>query len=356
MDTKDLEGPSDKMSKRINLVVQSYGRESEYLRAIFAIWSYYAHVSDEFKQCRALVYTDNTDFFKGYFEGLNVQFIALTPSRMKAMKGKHDFLHRMKISIIEETFKRFDGDVFYFDSDTFFVADPSVFILRVSEKASFMHSNEYSFHELRDIPLPSGAPFHAVLKYLEEWEFRGADGNVLSLPSNLFSWNAGALLLHQMHQFLLPEVYAITDQLYAATRNHASEQYAFSIVLQTKTELKGCKTVIYHYWYRITKRIMDEFLSFQINGRWRAYSYAQKEAMVLQWTKMLPGFVENHPLTLGDHAIQSFNRDEFYSGYFWAIKSLAKKPFSSSFIRDIAYHTRRLFFRQIGKAYPRCNE
>lgn len=338
-----MEGSSHKMSNRINLVVQSYGHESEYLRAIFAIWSFYAHAPDDFKQTRTWVYTDNADFFKGYFGDLNVHFVLLTPSWMTAMKGSYDFLHRIKISIIEETFKLSDGGVFYFDTDTFFVGDPSNFILRVSPRASFMHSHEYEFQELRNIPMPSGEPFHAVLNFLDKVGLKDADGKVLGLPSGLVSWNAGALLLHQAHRSLLPDVYAITDQLYAATRNHASEQYAFSIILQTKTELLGCEKVLYHYWHRVKKQIMDEFLGLRIGAGWRAHTKDEKEAMVLKWTYMLPGYFQSHPLSLRDHAIQSFNRNEFYSGYFWAIKSLVKKPFSSSFIRDIAYHTRRLF-------------
>lgn len=344
MDTENPEVSSKEMNVRIVLVVQSFGHEKEYLRAIFSVWSFYAHVSADFNQSKTLLYTDNPDFFKGFFDDLNVEFVTLTPVRMKEMRGEKDFLHRMKISIIEEVFRRAEGNVFYVDADSFFVDDPSGFFLKLNERVSFMHSDEYPFCELRQIPLPSGAPSHHVLKYLEEAELTDAEGNTLKISSSLFSWNAGALLLHPKHQFLLPDVYAITDQLYAATGNHASEQYAFSIILQTKTQLLNCDGAVYHYWYRIKKRIMDDYLIIRINATWRAYSRAKKEAQVLKWTKMLPGYLKNHPLALWDRAIQSFNRNEFANGYFWAIKSLVKSPLYISFIRDVAYHTRRLFW------------
>lgn len=89
---------------------------------------------------------------------------------------------------------------------------------------------------------------------------------------------------------------------------------------------------------------MDDFLVTRINSDWRAYSRAKKERMVLKWTTALPRYFENHPLTLRDRAIQSFNLGEFANGYFWSIKSLLRSPLNGSFIRDIAYHTRRRFF------------
>ncbi|MEX2231770.1 MAG: hypothetical protein WD824_06405 [Cyclobacteriaceae bacterium] len=334
------------MNHKINLVAQSFGRKNEYLRTIFSIWSFYVHVSAEFKKSKTLLFTDNPDFFRAYLSELPVTYELLTPERMTEMRGENDFLHRIKIAVIAEAFKRSEGNLLYMDGDAFFTEDPSPLILRLTKEVSFMHTNEYPFHVLREIPLPSGAPFHAVLNYFEENVFTMANGNKRKFSPTLFSWNAGVVMLHRQHEYLLTDVFAITDQLYASTRNHASEQYAFSIVLQTQTELKACEKVSYHYWHKVKKQIGDHFLNHNISFPWLNLPVEQKKDLVSKWTRKLPGYFDRHLLTVRDNAIQAFNRNDFRQGYFWAFNALIRNPFNIKFIRDFAYHTRRFLFKR----------
>ncbi len=327
---------------RVNLVVQSFGREHEYLRTIFCIWSFYAHVSDDFLDTKVLLFTDKPEYFKDYFRDLPITYNLLTPHKITQMRGKIDFLHRIKISIIEEAFRQSEGNIVYLDADTFFTDNPAPYFLKLSDKTSFMHTNEYAFTSLQELPLPSGIPFHRVLKILESNEFKMPNGYDQQFPPDLFSWNAGVIMLHRNHQPLLADVYALTDQLFPPTKNHASEQYAFSIVLQTNTELHSCDKCIYHYWYRIKKQIADNFLAKNINNSWSAFSTKKKKLLLKKWTKKLPGYFETHHLTMRDNSIQAFNKNNFGQGYRWACMALIKSPLNVSFIKNCIYHTKRL--------------
>jgi hypothetical protein len=333
------------MKRQITLVAQSFGGKNEYLRTILSIWSFYSRVSEHHAATATLLFTDAPEFFKPFFRDLPVTLIELTFSKLRQMRGRLDFLHRIKIAIIEEAFKLSDGNLLYLDGDTFFIADPSPLFNAIHPKTSLMHQQEYPFKALADLPLPSGESFHSVLNYIERNEFTLSDGATAKFSASLYSWNAGVIMLDRSHRSLLGDVYCITDQLYAATKNHASEQFAFSIILQTQTNIKPCSSEIYHYWYRIKKEIADDFLTKNILLQEQKAGRPNREAMVIEWTDMLPGYFDRHQLMLRDNAIQSFNSNRFRKGYYWALRALAKNPIHIGFVRDIAYHTKRFFFK-----------
>ncbi len=334
------------MTNQVTLVVQSFGRENEYRRTVLCIRSYYSHISEQYAATRTLLFTDAPEFFEPYLDNLPITYVALTKDKLRQMRGRLDFLHRIKIAIIEEAFTLTEDNILYVDGDAFFVADPSPFFSTIGPKVSFMHEREYAFETLGDLPTPSGDPFHFVLNYIRNREFTLANGASVKFSASLYSWNAGAIMLDRSHRSLLADVYAITDQLYAATKNHASEQFAFSLVLQTNTDLKTCSPVIHHYWHRIRKEIADDFLLKNLTVGWKAIPDAEKEARILKWTRILPSYFEKHRLMLRDNAIQSFNANRFRQGYYWSARALSRRPFDIGFFRDIMYHTRRFLFKK----------
>jgi len=336
------------MSRAVTIVALSFGDEREYNRSIFSLWSFYAHLSVQWEKAPALLFTDRAQFFERHLTGLPVTCITLSPSRIKEMRGHIDFVHRMKICAIEEAFSASDENLFYIDGDTFFISDCAALFTEVSETVSFMHTPEYAFHQLRDLPLPSGLPFHLVAEYIERNELIMADGSRCSFGLSLSSWNAGAILLHRSHKTCLPDVFKITDQLYSGTSNHASEQYAFSLVLQTRTQLKHCHQYVFHYWHRIKKRIADMFLLRHLNETWLNATQEEKIAAIGRWTKILPDHFDNHQLTWRDNAIQAFNEGRCREGNFWAIKALMKYPFSIAFLKDFLYHNKRFLLQRHG--------
>jgi hypothetical protein len=205
-----------------------------------------------------------------------------------------------------------------------------------------MHVWEYAFESIKDMPLPAGETFHAYLDKISCGPLKLADGSEINVTPDLSSWNAGVMLLHRSHAAWLPDVYALTEQTYPETKNHASEQYAFSILLQTRTELRPCDDVVYHYWYRIKKQIIDEFLGTELNENWAKKPLKDKIAIVKNWIQVLPKYFDNHVFTLRDNAIQTLNENKYSAGYKWAVKALVKQPLGDkTFIKDVLYHLKR---------------
>lgn len=325
------------------LVLQAYGHIRELRRATFCILSYVAHMPAEGDK-PILLFTDQPDFFRKAIPELNIEFSLLTPGRIRDMRGAIDFTHRMKIAMIEEAFRRKADQLWYVDSDTFFLADPSPFLARVNPGSSFMHTREHAFAFLESIPLPGGAPFQAFYRLITSKSFRLTSGESINVSPQLFSWNAGAMFFHPAHAAVIPDVYALTDQFYPETRNHASEQYAFSIMLQLRTTVEALESIIYHYWYRIKKDVMDELLARDMTDDWMNLTLEQKSRWTRHWTGLLPEYMERHVFSLRDHAIQSFHEGRYGSGYRYALRALMQDPMDKEFIRHLLYHTKQLLF------------
>ena len=327
---------------KYSLVLQSFGREQEYRRAVFCLMSLFCYAKLEWIE-RVIIFTDNREYFEPYLPGIPVQYILLTHQKVKAMRGGIDFLHRMKIAMIDEAFQITSGNILYVDSDTFFLSSPEPVMSEVSPSVSFMHLPEYEFSALKEMPLPAGIPFRAFYELIVAQEFVLASGLKFKISPQFSSWNAGTMALHQSHQTLLKDVYKLTDQFYPATNNHASEQYAFSIVLQNQTRIKALNSIIYHYWYRVKKNIMDELLNKEFNSIFLSMNADQRMRRISTLTKRLPHLLENHILTLRDNAIQAFHENKFSTGYLFTLRALLKNPFDVKFLKDIVYHTKRYF-------------
>lgn len=322
------------------LVAQSFGRESEYRRVAFAILSYYAH-NDGATAPKTILFTDQPSWFEPYFKELPISFVLLSPEKIKQMRGKIDFLHRMKIALIEEAFQTYNTNILYLDSDTFFVANPNHLMAQLSPQNSFMHLWEYQFETLRNLPLPGGATFQAFVKLIESKLFKVGDTD-MKIEATMSSWNAGVMMLHQSHQALIPAVYQLTDQFYPDTQNHASEQYAFSIMLQTNTKLQACDAVIYHYWYGVKKKIMDELLEMEFKQILLLNTTAQRLQYLKEYIQNLSLLIDKHQFTLKDNAVQALNNNQFSEGFKCALKAIFAGAFKDvQFLKDVLYHLKR---------------
>lgn len=321
------------------LVVQSFGKEYEYKRAILVIVSYYTCVQNT-DALNTILFTDSPDYFNPYLRDFPVQYILLTPEKIKNMRGEIDFLHRMKIALIEEAFEKTSGNLLYADSDTFFVADPGSLMNTVSPAVALMHLREYRFGALLNMQ----NPFRMFGELISGTSFKKANGDIMTVSLDQYSWNAGVMMLHATHARLLADVYTLTEQFYVPTRHHASEQFAFSVVLQNAVNLQSCEEAIYHYWYRVKKKIMDSLLEHELQLSWCDLSKEKKLMHIRKLTAMLPEYLENHILMIRDQAIQSFHENRFKQGYGFALRALLKDPFNLKFCRDLLYHIRRHLF------------
>ena len=322
------------------LVVQSFGNEKEYRRAVLTVISYYAFCSPS-NAMKTLLFTDRPSYFEAVLKDFPVEFILLSEEKIQQMRGKIDFLHRMKIALIEEAFQKSDDSLLYADSDTFFTTDPMPLFHTLSPAKALMHVYEYAFESLKTWTLFGGETNQKFYNLILNHKLMLADGSDFIIRPEHASWNAGVMMLDREHAAYIPDIYKLTDQIFPTTGNHASEQFAFSVILQTRTKLEPCESVIYHYWYRVMKRVADEFLAKKITSQWAKLPADKKMAEVKRWTQILPRLFDHHVLMLKDNAIQAFNIDDFRAGYRFALRAFFKQPFDLTFLKHVAYHTRR---------------
>lgn len=322
------------------LAIQSFGRQEEYKRALLTILSYIAFSDISSK---VILFTDQPEWFTDKLVGVEVNYVVLTQEKIKNMRGEIDFLHRMKIALIEETFFKYPGyRVLYADSDTFFTKDPAVILNNLEADKSCMHLLEYPFSAMKDLELPAGQTFQDFYKMILRKSFSLQNRDLIKVTPEMVSWNAGVMFFHPDHIKFIPDVYALTDQFYPETLNHASEQYAFSVILQTRTKIIPCESVSYHYWYRIKKVIADEFLEKHMNPVFISLPLKDKLEEIKEWTVLLPGIFDTHIWMIRDNAIQAFNKNKFFEGYRWSVKAFFQSPLDSKlFIKDVFYHLKR---------------
>lgn len=334
-------------SKNRLLVSQSFGRESEYKRVSLTLLSFYAQMGHT--DIRSILFTDRPDWFAQILHGLPVEFVLLTPEKIKQMRGSIDFLHRMKIAMIEEVFHRYqEANLLYVDSDTFFIRNPTPLFTAMEGGQCFMHLREFEFEEVRHAGGYTGAKFSAYLRLMEQKPFFTSKGAEQFTARNA-SWNAGVMGLPNFIKSDIPDVYAITEQSFPETDNHASEQFAFSFVLQSRYPLNACDEYVYHYWYVTKKKIVDLFTHKKVNKLFMQAPLEQRLLTVKKWTEQLPKYFNRHILHYKDKSMLALDEDKVLAGYKWATRAMLKGGiFDVQFLRDIMYHNKR-FLKKVSK-------
>lgn len=273
-----------------NLVYLSYGNESEYRRAIFSILSFLTWCPEFINAVRINVYTDAPDFFKTYLIDKKIEYHLLTAQQLDEMSGQDNFLHRIKVSVIDLTFKRYpDEDVLFIDSDTFFISKADVLLRKLEVAESFMHVREYQVEEAITTfsNFDQGHFPKALIKYITESNFKIGD-HILRFTPDHYSWNSGVLGLSSRFGSYMPDILKLTDQLYANTRWFLCEQLAFSFVLQRLTKIHPAYNFVCHYWGKRQKKMLDGLLLKYFNtNEGCVKDYSQIRSITISWKKKI---------------------------------------------------------------------
>jgi hypothetical protein len=331
------------------LVSQSFGKETEYRRAVLAILSAFCFLNEtEKSELTVVLFTDNSAWFEQWLSDIHVVYIPLTPEKITSMRGELNFLHRMKIALIEETFDLFPNQVlFYIDSDTCFQGSFIPIAQSVSSEKAYMHLIEYPFKHLDNPLYSSEDPFYKFYHHIVNQPLQGLKNETFFVRDDHFSYNAGIMCFHPTHRALIPLVYQLTDAIYTPTLNHASEQYAFSLAFQWKKQLGTIDSIVFHYWHRVQKQIMDERLSKTDFLQLEQLTFDEKKKHLARYIAQLPTEVAQHPLMLLDQLIQDLNCDQFRSAY-WKFLSLSfRSPrLAMKNCRHVLYHTKRFLIHK----------
>jgi hypothetical protein len=331
-----------------NLVIISYGNQREYRRAVLVVLSFFSFYSA--KQARpavkVIIYTDQSDYFEQFLGDVPVQYVMLTTEQRKVMMGPLSFIHRLKAVVLQQVLTQHpDEKLLYVDSDTFFIEASEPLMASIRPGVSIMHTLEFVFNDIAQQPLPHNKTVADFVQLMERESFQTTQGAEHFLGTQQ-SWNAGVLGLAPPVIRDMPDVLHLTDQFYASSSWHISEQIAFSLVLQTRGQLLPATDYIYHYWEGDKKIAVDALLLEVITSRFAALPYAEKLTQVQQLVERLPVAIpaylaEHSEIKLKQDAITAFNVNRFGPAYRAALAYLLKVPSDKKFLKDMLYHTKR---------------
>lgn len=247
-------------------VILAHGRETEYQRAIFSVLSFWAWYEGDQAAVQTVIFTDRPEAFASHFGSLPVSYQLLTPASIEEMRGEHGYIHRLKLYIVDKVAQDYPGEaVFFCDSDTFFTAPAASLLRSLQPGTSLLHMREHTFNEAIAVwasfsPPQDGAP-RKFVGLLANQTFELLPGTAHRFDANQMMWNTGVIGVAPDSAELTKATVALGDIFYGGSEWGLSEQAAFSLALQTDTEILPSNAYVFHYWGERQKTVMDGLLA-----------------------------------------------------------------------------------------------
>lgn len=222
-----------------HLIYQAYGNPDIRNEALFSILSYLRHADENAAQ--VLVYTDEPAHFQAVLgEGLPIHYVPIEPAQWREWRGEIDFVHRVKIKVLQHALAHYPGHLLYADTDTIFLKPPTALFAALARQERVLHLDEGRLHD--------GNPLNRKIN-----RALTRDAGRTALPGGPIDpatrmYNAGVLGLCSADAPLLDEVLALTEALYRLYPKHVMEQLAFSVVCARRGPVREAAPWVYHYW------------------------------------------------------------------------------------------------------------
>jgi hypothetical protein len=218
------------------LIYQAYGSPDILNEALFSILSYLRQPAG----ATVLVYTDNPAHFRAVLgEAAGVAYVPIEPAQWRAWRGDIDFVHRVKILVLQHAAAHYAGSLLYVDTDTIFTQSPADIFSSLSQGQRFMHLSEGRLND-------GNALNRKINRVLQARDAPTLAGGPIAPATRMY--NAGVLGLRSTDAPLLAQVLALTEQLYRHYPKHVMEQLAFSVVWARSGPVREAAPWVYHYW------------------------------------------------------------------------------------------------------------
>lgn len=232
------------------IVYLTYGSDSFKYQAIISIYTLLHHTGGKSDDFLFVLYTDSKrGILDKYLNGLSVKIEVLSSQQINEFKGPQGYVLRMKPFVIKDFFSKYNNDLLFIDTDTFFLRNPTKLLQRISPGYSLMNAEEYNF-----VDAGAGEPDHwfTIRKALKRRSYT-IRGEQLAIPLATVMWNSGIIGLSPMDAKLAEQIIELTDELYQQSKTFIAEQFATSYILQTATQLYSTEDYIEHYWRKEIK-------------------------------------------------------------------------------------------------------
>jgi len=255
------------------LIYQAYGKEEIKQECLFSLLSLRYHASEAFlEKLQIIIYTDSPEDFSLLKQwGLQPVYELLSPEKLQDWRGSIDFVHRVKIKMLQDAAQKYEGKFIYLDTDTYFLQSPEPLFARIEEQHYLMHVAEGALGSGKNLTLKKLHHFLSHHRLLVE-------GQSLSFSPELMMWNAGVLGFCSQEKHLLEKVLLFTDALYILYPKHIAEQFAFSYYMQAQRSASDA--YIFHYWnFKEFRALLSSFFQSFAQAPAKAYLSAFRDIL-----------------------------------------------------------------------------
>jgi hypothetical protein len=219
-------------------IVYSMFSPGPYVHEIaYSLHSVYKFLPPERTDYRFIVYCSTP----AEFEGVRATVLRFEPEQLREWAGPHNFGWRIKLKTLEDALLRFGEPVALLDGDTYFRKSPDRLFARIRPGRTVLHIREGKVRNLED-------QCHRDLTQLLSRVDIPDPVTGTRIKPVAEMWNAGVIGIHPSDLQVVRDALALTDRLLAEEHIVTVEQFALSYCLGTKTNLRGCQDLVFHYW------------------------------------------------------------------------------------------------------------
>lgn len=220
------------------LIYQAYGKLEilqECIYSITQLLQYYKAKNSPFK---IVVVTDNVPYFQQYLAQSEVLiYEPISIDKFNEWKGAINFVHRVKIEVLQYITAKYNGNYLYADTDIYFLQPIDELFNQIAQGKHLMCFKEWGIAEGKNI----------LYKRLNK--FIQSKANITPIKPSDVMYNAGILGFNESFIPSLQKVLELTDKLHPLHPIFIIEQLAFSYVMQLEAPVIPTEKIYtYHYW------------------------------------------------------------------------------------------------------------
>ncbi|MBN1604148.1 MAG: hypothetical protein JW915_21230 [Chitinispirillaceae bacterium] len=229
------------------LIYQAHTSEKIYEEALFSILSF-IHADPE-SLTKVVLYTDDAAYFKRYLSDCTrIMYVPLDKPTITEWAGEFNFVHRIKIKMLQDAVARFSGNMIYLDTDTYIHNSLSEYFEVLQNGKMIMHLREYHFSNHKG-------------KHVKKYRKAFLQLPNVQLDTNFEFWNAGAIGFNTRDSDIIEKVLHISDTLFRYCPLHTVEQLAFSYVMSMHGAVIPIEPAVYHYWnFKEFRQVLSNYL------------------------------------------------------------------------------------------------
>ncbi|GAA4048507.1 hypothetical protein [Flavobacterium chungnamense] len=224
------------------LVYLIHGNPIYYYELHYSILSAYKHKVNELS--KIVIYADDVVYIKTHFPE-DIEVFSIDSTTIGKWKGKDNFIHRMKVKVIQDIVSKYEGNFLYLDSDTYFTKNCSEIFNNINSNSVYFDKCE---GKLIDNKGGIARKMKAFLKNESEFKIPLLN-ETIKIDSDFTVWNAGVIGFNSSYSNQLKMVEKFVDLLYSKNQLFVMEQIAFNYFFQKQTTPFESKNYIHHYWY-----------------------------------------------------------------------------------------------------------